>query len=207
MTYRKRILAPQYKNLPIEEYVKQKYQDTLKEVPVLEGESIQEKRMREMFYLNIKWFMITLLNRKDRMSMKNSLEVRVPFADHRIVEYAYNIPKQMKFYNNREKGLLREALKGLLPEKILLRKKSPYPKTYNPVYTNAVQRQLLTILNDQTAPLFQIVDKKIVKQIAETKGSSFKKPWYGQLMMGPQVMAYLIQINTWMKIYQVKIEV
>ncbi len=205
--HRKQILAKAYQHLPLEKYVAQKYRDTLKSVPLLEGESFEEKRMREMFYLNIKWFMITLLNRKDRMSMRNSLEVRVPFADYRIVEYAYNIPKEMKFYNDREKGLLREALKGLLPEEILLRKKSPYPKTYNPVYTNAVQKQLLSILNDKKEPLFDIVDYQCVKEIAETKGSSFKKPWYGQLMMGPQVMAYLIQINTWMKHYHVKIEV
>lgn len=205
--HRKAILSKAYKNLPLEEYVKQKYEDTIAATPLLKGESMPEQRMREMFYLNIKWFMMTLLNRKDRMSMRNSLEVRVPFADFRIVEYAYNIPKQMKFYNDREKGLLREALGGLLPEEILLRKKSPYPKTYNPVYTDAVQKQLLSILKDPKSPLFQITDYNTVKEIAETKGSSFKKPWYGQLMMGPQVMAYLIQINKWMKDYDVRIEV
>lgn len=204
--HRKNILSKDFKHLPLEKYVAQKYRDTMREVPLLRGESYSEKRMRQMFYLNIKWFMITLLNRKDRMSMRNSLEVRVPFADYRIVEYAYNIPKEMKFYNDREKGLLREAFKGLLPKEILLRKKSPYPKTYHPVYTKTVQKQLLSILKDKKSPLFQIVDYKSVKEIAETEGSSFKQPWYGQLMMGPQVMAYLVQVNTWMKDYNVRID-
>src|SRR5690606_2066550 len=96
------------KNLPIEAYVQEKYLDTLRQVPKLSDESKDDARMREMFYLNIKWFMLTLLNRKDRMSMANSLEVRVPFADYRLVEYAFNIPRQIKLLNGREKGLLRE---------------------------------------------------------------------------------------------------
>lgn len=201
--HRKSILSKAYKALPMEEYVQQKYMDTINNVPKLPDEPIEEAKMREMFYLNIKWFMITLLNRKDRMSMANSLEVRVPFADYRIVEYAYNIPRHMKFYQDREKGLLREALKGLLPDEILFRKKSPYPKTYSPVYTEAVQRKLKAILKDKNAPILQLVDKDIVSEMVRTKGSAFKKPWYGQLMMGPQVMAYLIQIDTWMREYNV----
>ena len=162
--------------------------------------------MREMFYLNIKWFMLTLLNRKDRMSMNNSLEVRVPFADHRLVEYAYNIPNEMKFYKEREKGLLRDAFKTLLPKEIIERKKSPYPKTHNPLYTSLVQQMMMDIIQDKSSPIFQVIDKKIVTDIVKTKGEAFKAPWYGQLMTGPQVIAFLIQFNTWLKEYNVKIE-
>ena len=159
--------------------------------------------MRELFYLNIKWFMITLLTRKDRMSMSNSLEVRVPFADHRIVEYAYNIPMDMKYYKGREKGLLREALTDLLPEDVLWRKKSPYPKTHNPNYTIAVQKWMNVILNDKSSPILQIINKAKVKEIVDSGGKAYGKPWYGQLMTGPQLIGYLIQVNIWLKEYNV----
>lgn len=203
---RRNILSQSLSKLPLEEYVQSRYDETIKAVPKLEGESKEDSRMREMFYLNIKWFMITLLNRKDRMSMSNSLEVRVPFADYRLVEYAFNIPKAFKFYKGREKGLLREALRGILPDEILFRKKSPYPKTHNPIYTKAVQDTMRGILKDKTSPILNLIDYNTVSEIVETGGASFKKPWYGQLMTGPQVIAYLIQINTWLKEYDVQIE-
>lgn len=199
------ILSKDLGDLHLEEYVASKYDETLKKVPRLDGELPSEHRMRELFYLNIKWFMMTLLNRKDRMSMSNSLEVRVPFADYRIVEYAFNIPMDMKYYKDREKGLLRYALKGLLPKEIVERKKSPYPKTHNPKYTEIVQNTMRDILNDKNSPILQLVDFDKIKEITETEGRAFKKPWYGQLMTGPQLLAYMIQINTWLKEYKVKI--
>ena len=205
MEHRKSIINEKFKKLPLEEYVMKQYQDTIRRVPKLEGDTIEDTKMREMFYLNIKWFMVTLLNRKDRMSMTNSLEVRVPFADHRIVEYAYNIPRSIKFYDNREKGLLREAFKGVLPDSIVQRKKSPYPKTYNPQYTETVCRQLNNILSDSDSPVLQIINKAKAQEIVRTRGENLIRPWYGQLMMGPQVMAYLIQINPWMKEYHVEV--
>jgi len=204
--HRKSLLSKEFENLPIEEYVRCRYEDTLKKVPILKGESKEQHRMREMFYLNMKWFMVTLLNRKDRMSMNNSLEVRVPFADHRLVEYAYNIPNEMKFYKDREKGLLRDAFKTILPKEIIERKKSPYPKTHNPLYTSLVQQMMMEIIQDKSSPIFQVIDKKVVTDIVKTKGEAFKAPWYGQLMTGPQVIAFLIQFNTWLKEYNVKID-
>ena len=204
--HRKNILSRELKNLPVEEYVKQQYSDSISKVAKLAGESKYDSKTREMFYLNIKWFMVTLLNRKDRMTMANSLEVRVPFADFRLVEYAFNIPAEMKFLHGREKGLLRESLRTILPDEIIDRKKSPYPKTHNPIYTATVQDMLRTILNDSTSPLLQIIDKDVVSQIVDTGGVSFKKPWFGQLMTGPQVIAYLIQVNTWLKKYNIRLE-
>lgn len=206
VNHRKNLLSKEFENLPIEDYVRCRYEDTLKKVPTLKGESKVGHRMREMFYLNMKWFMVTLLNRKDRMSMNNSLEVRVPFADHRLVEYAYNIPNEMKFYKEREKGLLRDAFKTILPKEIIERKKSPYPKTHNPIYTSLVQQMMMEIIQDKSSPIFQVIDKKVVTDIVKTKGEAFKAPWYGQLMTGPQVIAFLIQFNTWLKEYDVKIE-
>lgn len=199
------IINKEFSNLPLEDYVSQKYHDTIKKVPKLKCESKEESRMRELFYLNIKWFMITLLNRKDRMSMANSLEVRVPFADYRLVEYAFNIPNDIKFYNGREKGILREALRGILPDDIIDRKKSPYPKTHNIEYSNEVQKWMKEIMSDNNAPIYQLINKDNVTEIVETGGKAFKKPWYGQLMTGPQLIAYFIQLNIWMEEFNVKI--
>jgi len=203
---RKSILSNDLQSIPLEEYVQEKYDESLRQVPRLSGESVREHRMRELFYLNIKWFMITLLTRKDRMSMSNSLEVRVPFADYRLVEYAYNIPMDMKYYKGREKGLLRQALTGLLPDDVLWRKKSPYPKTHNPSYTIAVQKWMNSILKDKSSPILQIINKKKVQEIVDSGGRAYGKPWFGQLMAGPQLIAYLIQVDIWLREYNVILE-
>ncbi|AOY75052.1 asparagine synthase (glutamine-hydrolyzing) [Clostridium formicaceticum] len=202
---RKTIISKAFNHIDLESYVAAKYEETIKEVPRLDGESPKAHRMRELFYLNQKWFMITLLNRKDRMSMANSLEVRVPYADYRLVEYVWNVPWEMKYYNRQEKGLLRKALKGILPDEVLERKKSPYPKTHHPAYLKMVQQRMKSILQDRTSPLLDIIDIKRVMEIVETGGAAFGKPWFGQLMTGPQVLAYLIQVNAWMKEYNVKV--
>lgn len=202
---RKAILNPSLKNLKIEEVAQAAYSDTLKEVPHLTGESKLEHRMRELFYLNLRWFMVNLLNRKDRMSMANSLEVRVPFADYRIVEYAFNIPSNIKLLDGREKGLLRKSLEGILPDSIIYRKKSPYPKTHNPIYTDMVCSIMTRILDDKSSPILEIIDKDKVREIVNTKGTAYKTPWFGQLMTGPQMIAYLIQMNNWLSGYKVKL--
>lgn len=205
--YRKNILKDNFKSLPIEEYVKQTCRDSINKVEKLPGESHEDRIMRELSYLNIKHFMLTLINRKDRMTMSNSLEGRVPFADKRLVQYAFNLPKEIKLLNGREKGLLRESVRGLVPDKIIDRKKSPYPKTHNPKYTKEVSKMLRLILEDKTSPIHQIIDCDFVNELVDTGGASFKRPWYGQLMTGPQVIAYLIQLNNWMKFYNVKLNV
>lgn len=188
-----------------EEYMARRYQETIEEVPVLTGEDPQEARRREMTYLNLNWFMQTLLDRKDRMSMAIGLEVRVPFCDHRIVEYVWNIPWSMKNHQNREKGILRRALRGVLPDDVLYRKKSPYPKTHNPAYLTAVKDWLLQIVNDPSSPLLPLIDVKAVRKMAESNTDAFDKPWFGQLMTGPQLFAFLIQTDTWLKEYKVSI--
>lgn len=202
---RKTLLSREYDNLDLKGYVQAQYEKTVNETPKIHGESKFQSRQREISYLNMKWFMLTLLTRKDRMSMSNSLEVRVPFADVRLVEYAYNIPIEMKFYKGREKGLLRKALEGILPEDVLWRKKSPYPKTFNPEYTNLIRSWLQNIIDDKTSPILQLVDYNTMRDLVLTKGDSFNGFWFGQLMRGPQLMAYLVQINAWMKMYKVQI--
>ena len=205
--YRKNILKPSLKDLPIEEYVKQTCRDSINKIDKLPKESHDDRIIRELTYLNIKYQMLTLINRKDRMTMSNSLEERVPYADKRLVQYAFNFPKDIKLLHGREKGLLREAVRGIVPDEIIDRKKSPYPKTHNPEYTREVSNMLKKILEDKSSPIHQIIDYDFVSNIVDTGGKSFKEPWYGQLMTGPQVIAYLIQLNNWMKFYNVKLDI
>lgn len=188
-----------------EQYVQERYRQALSEVPRLAGENQKQNRMREMSYLNITRFMPTLLDRKDRMSMAVGLEVRVPFCDHRLVEYVWNIPWEVKTAGDREKGILRKALKGSLPDDVLTRKKSPYPKTHNPNYLSAVRSWVLDILHDSSSPLLQFIDVAKIRALAEDDGSRFDLPWFGQLMTGPQLLAYLAQVDTWLRAYKVGI--
>lgn len=198
-----KIVNSKLKDMNITELVREEYKKSLSKVPHLDCESKKEFRMKEVSYLNLKWFMVNLLTRKDRVSMANSLEVRVPFADIRLVEYAYNIPAEIKLYKNREKGLLRAALEGILPREIIYRKKSPYPKTHNPIYTEIICSMMKKILNNKKSPIHEIIDDKVVQEIIDTRGESYKAPWYGQLMKGPQLLAYLIQINIWLEEYKI----
>lgn len=187
------------------DYVYSRYLDTINSAPKTKGESELDSRIKEVTMLNLKWFMQTLLDRKDRMSMYSGLEVRVPFCDHRIMEYAYNIPWEMKAYKGREKGLLRKAFEGILPDEIIKRKKSPYPKSHNPVYIEAVKKNVLELLGKPSAPIWEIVNKNVVWDIYNTEGVAFTRPWYGQLMNFPQIMAYLYAINVWLEEYNVDI--
>ena len=205
MDTRTALLKPSLrKHLDLDGYSMAAYETTIAETPVLPGEHPEEKRRRELSYLNLKWFMATLLERMDRTSMYHSLEARVPFADHRIVEYVFNVPWSIKYMGNTEKGLLRNAARGLLPDSILFRKKSPYPKTYHPVYEQLLKEEFLRILNSNSEPVLQFLDKERCFHFLYTP-MSYAKPWYGQLMAGPQLLAYFIQINQWLKSYSITI--
>ncbi|MHB9094516.1 MAG: asparagine synthase (glutamine-hydrolyzing), partial [Eubacteriales bacterium] len=189
-----------------ENYISKRYAETIAEVPALPGEGLTDARRRELFYLNFTWFMATLLDRKDRMSMATGLEVRVPFCDHRLVEYVWNIPWQMKTCGQMEKGILRQALAGILPEQVLMRRKSPYPKTHNPNYLEAVKNRLLQIISDSSSPLLPLINTGAILEMTETAGDVFDKPWFGQLMTGPQLFAFLIQADIWLREYNVTIK-
>ena len=192
--------------LNIKQYVQDRYQETVAETPTLAGENPLEEKRRQLFYLNMLWFMTTLLDRKDRMSMRTGLEVRVPFADHRLVEYVWNIPWEMKNYQGREKGLLRQVLKGTLPEEVLYRKKSPYPKTHHPLYIKAVVDWLERILQNKSSILYELFRKEQLASMIESEGKAFTIPWFGQLMMGPQLLAYLAQIHIWFETHRIDIK-
>lgn len=190
--------------LPIEEYARAAYEKTIRETPVLPGENPEEKRRREIAYLNLKWFMQTLLDRMDRTSMYSGLEARVPLADHQIIEYVWNVPWEMKCHNGIVKGLLRAAGEKYLPEEILYRKKSPYPKTYDPAYEKLLRQEMTELLHDGTAPLCTLIDRNKVMGFMKNP-TDYGRPFYGQLMAGPQLLAYFLQINYWLAKYKIRL--
>lgn len=187
-----------------EEYVREKYLETVNSTDKLKTDSVLTARMREMFSLNYYWFMQCLLERKDRCSMYSGLEVRVPFCDYRLVEYAYNMPWEIKAYNGREKGIVRKAFEDILPYDIVWRKKSPYPKTHNPEYMEICSKKVKNILKKKTA-LNELLSRKGINNIIENP-EGISSPWYGQLMKAPQILAYIIELDYWFSKYKVDIE-
>jgi len=186
------------------QYAKRRYIETLNDTPLLESESSKEKKLKQIGYLSIKLFMQNLLERKDKMSMRASLEVRVPFCDRRIVDYVYNIPFEWKLLNGREKGLMRKAVRGLLPKSIATRKKSPYPKTQDPQYYKVVVKELRRRLKLQDCKLKEFIDLDKLEKLIKSP-LDISKPWLGQLMSRPQLIAHLIQIDEWFRRYNVEI--
>ena len=148
--------------------------------------------------------MVTLLDRMDRTSMHCGLEARVPFADHRIIEYLWNVPWDVKCYGNQVKGLLRKSVEKLLPYDVLYRKKSPYPKTYNPFYEQTLKEMMFETISNNNSPICNFINKEKVLYFLK-KPSDYNIPWYGQLMAGPQMIAYMLQINYWFLKYGVEI--
>ena len=190
--------------LDMDRYVLDTYERSVAETPVLAEDSPEEARRQEIAWLNLRWFMQTLLNRMDRTSMYSGLEARVPFADHRIMEYVWNVPWDMKTRDGLVKNLLRQSGKGLLPDEILFRKKSPYPKTYDTAYEKLLVDRVREMMDDSHAPVMDFLDRKKLARFL-TSPSDYGKPWYGQLMAGPQMLAYLLQVNFWLKTYHIEV--
>ena len=130
----------------------------------------------------------------------------MPFCDYKLVEYAWNIPWKFKAYNDREKGLLSTVFNGYLPEEVLWRKKSPFPKTHNPEYESMVKGILCEIFEDKNARIQDLINKTYIMELMQ-KDSDYGKPWFGQLMATPQLYAYLIQLEYWLKKYNIQIKI
>lgn len=205
LTPRKALLRPELVNsLDMDGYVQNVYNEAVSEINVLPGENETETNRRRIGYLNIRFFMQTLLNRMDRTSMYSGLEARAPFADRKLVEYVFNIPWEMKAKDGLVKNVLRQSAKGLLPEEILFRRKSPYPKTYHPYYESLLASRLKEVLEDSRSPLHDLLNMQELRQFLNNP-KDYASPWYGQLMAGPQMIAYLLQIDYFLKKYHVEI--
>lgn len=183
------------------DFVKQMYLDSKNACPLTGTESDDMRISRIATWLSVNWFMVSLLERKDRMSMASGLEVRVPFSDHRILEYVYNVPWRIKFKDGVEKSLLRETMKDYLPDRILYRKKSPYPKTHNPEYERIVTQMFEQAIARPDSILKDILHPDTLPLIRS--GSNIT--WYGQLMGRPQLIAWLLQLDYWFREYGVRI--
>ncbi len=181
--------------------IAERYQRFLKGVSRIEEDNDEMYRSRVATQLSVWFFMQSLLERKDRMSMYSAVEVRVPFADHRILEYVYNVPWTLKFENGVEKSLLRNAMKGWLPDRVLFRKKSPYPKTHDPRYEELTRNGLLSVLNDPNSRLHDLIDRKKLNALIEGEDIT----WFGQLMSKPQLFAWLLQLENWLRKYQIRL--
>lgn len=205
---RQTLLNPEIaKKVHLKDYINFRYTESLNEVNILDTDSKETQEKRKISHLTLNWFMQTLLDRSDRMAMYNGFEIRVPFCDYRLAQYVWNIPWEIKALNGREKGLLRYVMKDLLPSEIVDRKKSPYPKTWNPTYLQKVKGMLIDIMENKNAPINSLLNRQYILDIIKTDGKAFTRPWFGQLMTGPQLMAYLCQVNMWLETYQPKIEI
>ncbi|MDX3617331.1 MULTISPECIES: asparagine synthase (glutamine-hydrolyzing) [Streptomyces] len=183
--------------LDLDGYTDRRYREALAEVPYLAGDTGLQHRMREIGYLHLTRFVQILLDRKDRASMATGLEVRVPFCDHRLVEYVFNTPWAMKTFDGREKSLLRAATRNLLPPAIAQRVKSPYPSTQDPHYTQALRTGLRAVLRDGDAPVQPLLDAAVVAQASAADASQDIRPG-AELVLG---------LNDWLRRYNVALEI
>ncbi|GAA2934126.1 asparagine synthase (glutamine-hydrolyzing) [Streptomyces mexicanus] len=189
--------------LGLTEYVKQRYAEALEEVPRLAGESGLQARMRELTYLNLTRWENFLLDRKDRISMATALEVRVPFTDHRLVEYVYNTPWEMKSFDGREKSLLRAAMRGVLPDSVLDRKKNPYPSTQDRGYERAVRERLEAVIAADDSPVLRLASREEIRRLLDAPEGAYSMggPWSARA-----VLERLVEFDRWVRLYDVRIE-
>jgi len=181
------------------EYILRRYREAVAEVPVLESEDILAAKRREGFYLNLTRFLPILLDRKDRMSMAVGFEVRVPFCDYRLVEYVWNIPWEVKAAGGIEKGILRRAFTGYLPEDVLYRHKSAYPTSQHPDYVRGICELMLQILNDPNAPVRPFINVARIRELLEDKEPGLIHAF------NVNPLERIIQINFWLEDYHVSI--
>lgn len=199
-------LNERMKKMDFEGYLNNVVHETLSEVNLDPFSTKEENEIKKITHMTVHQFMQTLVKRQNSMSEAAGIEVRVPFADLDLFDYLWNVPWDYKFYNGKEKGLLREVYEDLLPSEVAQRKKNPFPKTYHPKYTELVREKLLKSIHEESSALKYFYDMDKLNQLIEERGQSIQTPWYGQLMMGPQYLAYLYQIDQWFKIKNIKIE-
>lgn len=206
LDYKESLLNEKYrKKLHLKDYVTKEYQNALAQTPILATDNNTTIKNRQLSYINIKYFMTNLLDRKDRMTMGASLEVRVPFCDKDLVDFLYNVPFKYKYRSKVEKKLLRDAYKGTVIDEVIHRKKSPYPKSNSTAYHEAVVGLLRKTLEDHNSILYELFDISKIEKIMNSN-EELEVPWYGQLMRKTAFLAYLYQIDYWFKSYKMKLE-
>ncbi len=188
------------RRLDVPGYQAARYREALTEVPHLSGDSPEERRIREFTYLSMTRYLRFILDRKDRISMAVALEGRVPFSDHRLVEYVFNVPWAMRRFDGREKSLLRAAVKDLLPESVLQRVKSPFPTTQDPSYRRALRDGLARLMEDPSAPIRPLLDLERVNAVLKGKASGI------DIGITRPSIDLALQLNTWLEIYRPRLD-
>ncbi|MGP3999108.1 asparagine synthase (glutamine-hydrolyzing) [Streptomyces sp. 8N706] len=181
-------------------YLKDRYSEAVADVELLPGEDEHERRMRVMCHMHLTRFLQMLLDRKDRISMAVGLEVRVPYCDHRLVEYVYNTPWSLKSFDGREKSLLRAAAGDLLPRSVADRLKSPYPSTQDARYAGGLQQMGRQLLSEPDHPIFQVVTRSSIDEMVKVDPATMPDPVREQLDR-------MIDIATWLDMYQPELRV
>ncbi|AUG78930.1 Asparagine synthetase [Kitasatospora sp. MMS16-BH015] len=176
------------------------YREAAAQAPHQEGESPEESRMRTIGYLTLTRWLPMLLDRSDRLSMAHGLELRLPYADHRLVEYLYNTPWSFKTFDGQEKSLLRAVARDLLPASVLERKKSPWPVTQDPAYTRMLHAELAALIADGTAPILPYLDLDAVRRTLAEPGEAHDWPSRMHLEMA-------LQFNAWLTHYDVELAI
>jgi asparagine synthase (glutamine-hydrolysing) len=181
------------------EYISKRYHEALDEVPALDGETPRAARVREMFYLNLTRWLVMLLDQKDRLSMRMGVEARVPYCDHRLIEYVWNIPWELKALGDQPKGLLRTAAEDLLPAAIRNRKKTAFPIAIDPVYDKEIRGHLEDEVNDSRSPLSTLIDTTAVRELLDAE------PTTNDVWRPVERIARLLQLGDWLRTYRVRI--
>ncbi|MFI6125203.1 asparagine synthase (glutamine-hydrolyzing) [Streptomyces sp. NPDC051064] len=188
-------------SLDLHERLDARYEEALGEVPRLEGETGTDRRMREVYYLQQTRFLPFLLDRKDRMSMANGLEVRVPFCDHRLVDYVWNVPWQVKRLGDQEKGLLRSAVEDLLPAEVVHRPKSGFPVGKGSEYLDSVRDAVSDMIGDPSSPAMQLLDAAALRAMVDNKD------WFNGAFTPPPILPRALQLDSWLRDYNVRVVV
>ncbi|MFJ9824459.1 asparagine synthase (glutamine-hydrolyzing) [Streptomyces sp. NPDC101160] len=176
------------------------YREAVAQVPHQTGESPEEARMRTIGHLTLTRWLPMLLDRGDRLSMAHGLELRVPYADHRLVEYLYNTPWSFKTFDGQEKSLLRAVARDLLPSSVLERKKSPWPVTQDPAYTRMLHAELAALAADDSAPIQPYLNHEAVRRTLDHPGDAHDWPSRMHLEMA-------LQFNTWLRHYGIELAI
>jgi len=204
MDARKALLSDDFLNqINLDAHAQKRYAEAIAQTPLLHGETTEQTQQRQISYLNLKHFMDVLCERLARTSQAVGILPRAPFSDHRLIEYIWNVPWEMKYRGGIVKSLLRESFRGILPDDILFRRKSPFPKSYNPKYEQLLTEMLNDVLNSN-APIMGIICKEKARRFMQTR-KDLGRPWFGQLMAGPQMMAYILQVNYWLDKYNISL--
>lgn len=198
------ILNKEYQNYNYNEYLESEYSNAINDIEYLSTENEENRKWRKLTNLTINYFMPNLVQRNDSQGLSNGLIMRVPFADIDLLEFVYNLPKEYKYQNGTEKYILREAFSDELPLEITTRKKSPYPKTFDPNYFKLVSNNLMERFNDEYSVLNKLFNKNEIIKIIDNPENQV--PWFGQLMTSPQLLAYLIQFDQWVKYYNIDLD-